>query len=397
MQRILSPQTVSLISASVPALEAYGAEITAVMYRKLFEDAEIAALFNQANQKSGTQIQALAGAILAYARNIQNLSALGGAIERIAQKHIGYAIHSEHYPYVASALLGAIEEVLGDGATPDILAAWGEAYWFLSELLQGRETEIRAEISSHEGGWQDWRRFVISDRRSESETITSFVLRPQDEGKVVPHRPGQYLTFRFDLTGLVGVKRNYSISCAPNADHYRITVKREPAGAASNYLHDHGKIGTVVECTPPAGDFFLPASPPRPVILLSGGVGLTPMVSMLETISDQHGDVPTWYVHGTTNFATHAFRDHVSELAAHHDHVIASTFYEQVEEEGAALSGLITLEWLAENTPLEQADIYLCGPRPFLRFFVNGLCAAGVSNERIHYEFFGPADESLAA
>ncbi len=125
MARSLSPQTITVVKATVPALEQYGPLITETMYRRLFRDDHIAALFNQANQQKGTQRLALAQAVLAYARNIENLPALGAAVERIAQKHIGYAILPEHYPFVGEALLGAIEEVLGDAATPEILAAWG--------------------------------------------------------------------------------------------------------------------------------------------------------------------------------------------------------------------------------------------------------------------------------
>ncbi|ANG98788.1 nitric oxide dioxygenase [Brucella pseudogrignonensis] len=397
MANSLSPQSIALVKVTVPALEAHGATITATMYRRLFQNPEAAALFNQANQKGGTQVQALAGAILAYARNIENLGALGGAVERIAQKHIGYAIHPEHYPYVATALLGAIKEVLGEAATPAILEAWGEAYWFLADILKGREAEIREEITAQEGGWADWRRFMISERRRESEIITSFVLRPEDGGKVVPHKPGQYLTFRFDLAGLPGVKRNYSISSGPNDSYYRITVKREPEGEASPFLHDRAVVGTVIECTPPAGNFHLPELPARAVILLSGGVGLTPMVSMLETIAARHPDLPTWYVHGTASRATHALDADVRSLAARHGKTTVATFYDHSDDEAQAHSGFITIDWLATNTPLQEADIYLCGPRPFLRFFVAGLSAAGISADRIHYEFFGPADEALAA
>ncbi len=397
MAAVLSQETVAIIKATVPALVEHGVAITDTMYRRLLEAPEIAALFNQSNQKSGAQIQALAGAILAYAGNIENLSALGGAVERIAQKHIGYAIRSDHYPYVATALLGAMEEVLGEAATPEILAAWGEAYWFLAGILKEREATIRTGIMAQDGGWVDWRRFVVAERRKESEIITSFVLRPEDGGKVVPHKSGQYLTFRFDLAGLAGVKRNYSISCAPNDESYRITVKREAKGEASRFLHDVVVVGTIIEVTPPAGDFHLAERPERPVILLSGGVGLTPMVSMLETIVDHHPELRTWYVHGAHDRAAHAFDAHVRDLAGRHGAITVATFYDHADGEPDVHGGFITMEWLTANTPAMEADIYLCGPRPFLRFFVSELAKAGVPANRIHYEFFGPADEVIAA
>ncbi|VDS09769.1 Flavohemoprotein [Paracoccus haematequi] len=396
MPRALSDQTIALVKATVPALERHGPAITEVMYRRLFRNGHIAALFNHANQQSGTQRLALAQAVLAYARNVDNLPALGAAVERIAQKHVGYAILPEHYPFVAEALLGAIGEVLGEAATPEILQAWGEAFWFLADLLIDREAAIRDGIIAQPGGWTDWRRFVIADRQVEAEGIASFLLRPQDGGPVVPHRPGQYLTLRFDAAGLAGVKRNYSISDAPNAEGYRITVKREPQGEASRFLHDRVQVGTVIEATPPAGDFSLADSPERPLLLLSGGVGLTPFVSMMEVVADRHRDLPVYYVHGTSSPAHHALDAQVRKAAARHGNVLVETFYETGAEDRAN-PGRITMNWLRANTPLAEADIYLCGPRPFLRHFVTGLREAGVPADRIHYEFFGPSDEQLAA
>ncbi|GGF77723.1 flavohemoprotein [Paracoccus acridae] len=395
MPRPLSQQTIAVVKATVPALEQHGPLITETMYRRLFRNADIAALFNQANQKKGTQRLALAQAVLAYAQNIENLSVLGAAVERIAQKHIGYAILPEHYPFVAEALVGAMEEVLGDAATPDILQAWGEAYWFLADFLIEREAAIRTEIEAKPGGWTDWRRFVVAERQVEAEGIVSFILRPEDGGLVVPHRPGQYLTLRFDEAGLPGVKRNYSISSIPGDEGYRITVKREPNGEASCFLHDHAPVGTILEATPPAGDFHLAKDPQRPLILLSGGVGLTPVVSMLEVLAEQHRDVPVFYVHGTSSPAHHALDAQVRLAASRHGNVLVETFYETGADDKAN-PGRITINWLRANTPLDEAEVYLCGPRPFLRHFVGGLKDVGIPADRIHYEFFGPADEELA-
>jgi len=393
----LSPATIDIVKATVPALAEHGPRITKAMYGRLFQDAHIARLFNQANQKSGAQHFALAEAVLAYARNIDNLGALGGAVERIAQKHVGYAILPEHYPYVGDALLAAIKDVLGDDATPEILEAWGEAYWFLADILKDREKAIRDDIIAQPAGWTDWRRFVIVERRAESDTILSFILRPQDGGAVVPHKPGQYLTLRFDLAGRPGIIRNYSVSCGPNTDHYRITVKREPQGEASRFLHDHAAVGTVLECTPPAGDFHLADRPSRPVVLLSGGVGLTPMVSMMEDIAARHPELSVFYIHGTTSRQVHALDQQVRYLAQRHGKTRMATFYEQPGHSDDAESGRVTLDWLQSNVPLKEADIYICGPRPFLRHFVSEFVAAGVPSDQIHYEFFGPADEQLAA
>jgi nitric oxide dioxygenase len=294
-------------------------------------------------------------------------------------------------------------DVLGEAATPALLKAWAEAYWFLAEVLQRREVEIRDGIKREEGGWRGWRQLVVTDKIRESSVITSFTLRPTDGRAVLRHKPGQYLTLRFGGAEARAMKRNYSISCGPNGDHYRISVKREVEGAGgSRFLHDHLQVGDVIESTPPAGEFFLPDAPRRPIVLLSGGVGLTPMVSMLETIADRHPDLETYYVHGALNSATHAMDRQVKALAARHGRISVTNFY-SAPLDGDALgkthdvAGYITPEWLRDNTPLRSADIYLCGPRPFLSALVNGLLAAGVPEDRVHYELFGPTEELLAA
>ncbi|MCJ8143307.1 NO-inducible flavohemoprotein [Ancylobacter sp. A5.8] len=404
MPASLSQGTIALVKATVPALAAHGPAITRAMYARLFRDASIRELFNHANQgDGGSQVHALAAAILAYARNIDNLGALAPVVERIAHKHIGYHILPEHYPYVATALLDAIADVLGEAATPEILAAWGEAYWFLAEVLKERECDIRTDIEARAGGWNGWRRFRVAEKTSESEVVSSFVLEPADGGAVIRHRPGQYLTFRLPLPGGAQAKRNYSISCAPNDFRYRISVKREAAGqGASRFLHDHVKIGDVLDATPPAGDFFLPDEPTRPVVLLSAGVGLTPMVSMLEAIAASYPDVETHYVHGALNSSTHAMDRHVRSLAKRHGRTSVATFYSEPKPSDAIgfshdHDGFISVNWLERNTPFTASDFYLCGPKPFLRALVRDLSRAGIAPDRVHYEFFGPADELLAA
>ncbi len=315
MSESLAPNTIAIVKATVSALEEHGLEVVRTMYERMFRNPKIRAMFSQAHQgEASSQPKALASAILAYAQNIENLDALAPAVERIAQKHVGLQVLPEHYPHVAEALLGAIKEVLGDAATDEVLAAWGEAYWFLADILIAREHVVYDALATAPGGWSGWRRFRVEDVREESDIIRSFLLRPSDGGAVLRHKPGQHLTFRLDVPGQEPMRRNYSISSAPNGETCRISVKREPQGVASGWLHEEVRPRTELLVAPPAGEFFLPDAPARPVVLLSGGVGLTPMMSMLETIAENHPELPTQFVHGALNGATHAMRDHVRSL-----------------------------------------------------------------------------------
>jgi len=142
MTRTVSPETIAIVKATAPALQQHGLAITTRMYERLFVDPEIKALFDQAAQESGEQPKRLAAAILAYAKNIDNLGVLAQAVERMAERHVETGVKPEHYPAVAAALLPAIKDVLGDAVDQTILDAWGEAYWFLADILIGKEKAL---------------------------------------------------------------------------------------------------------------------------------------------------------------------------------------------------------------------------------------------------------------
>lgn len=224
------------------------------------------------------------------------------------------------------------------------------------------------------------------------------MLRPQDGGAVVDHRPGQYLTFWIEVPGQPSQKRNYSISAAPNGKTYRISVKREPRGVVSGWLHEQAGPGTILKVAPPAGEFFLHDESHRPVVLLSGGVGLTPMVSMLETLASGPAQRPMHYVHAALDGSVRAMGDHVRSLAKQAGANV-TVFYERPrpEDRGHDAEGRVSVDWLVENTAVKDADYFICGPKEFLRTFVTGLGTAGVARDRIHFEYFGPADDMLAA
>jgi len=242
------------------------------------------------------------------------------------------------------------------------------------------------------------RKFKIESRHPESDIITSFVLRPVDGLPPPQHRAGQFLTMLIDIPDHGIQKHNYTISTKPNGETYRISVKREPNGLVSKWLHDHAKVGTELAIAPADGDFVLPVNPSRPIVMLSGGVGLTPMVAMLEQAGADKLDVPIQFIHSTQDGSTHAFGPRVAALASSSKNVKATIFYTHPRAADVVgrdydIKGRIDMDWLIANTSIADAEFYVCGPVGFLRAFVPGLSKAGVTKDRLHYEFFGPVED----
>ena len=149
MRKPLSAETKAIVKSTAPALQQHGLAITTRMYERLFTDPDVKAMFDQAAQESGEQPKRLAGAILAYAQNIDKLEALTAPVMRMAARHVETGVKAEHYPPVANALLPAIRDVLGDAATDEVLGAWGEAYWALADILIGKEEVLYAETDGN--------------------------------------------------------------------------------------------------------------------------------------------------------------------------------------------------------------------------------------------------------
>lgn len=393
---MFSPDTVSLIQATVPLLEARGEDITRHFYKTMLgEHPELKAYFNEAHQAHGTQARALAGAVLAYARHIDRLEQLAPALPRIVQKHVALGVQPEHYPIVGQCLLRAIRDVLGDVASDAVLAAWAEAYGSLAQLLIDAEESAYRDTASQPGGWRGIRSLRVARKEVESELITSFYLVPDDGGALAPFQPGQYLTLVLDIDGAT-VRRNYSLSDAPQRPWYRISVKREPGGRVSNWLHDEVQVGDRLQAQPPAGEFTLDAQAERPLLLVTGGVGITPAMAMLE--ASAASGRPIRFVHAARHGGVHAFRSRVDQLAQAHDNVEVTYVYDAPRAGDAPHAvGVVDAALLARQLPEDRdVDLYLLGPKPFMQSVYTHGRALGVPAERLHYEFFGPS-ETLAA
>ncbi len=391
-----------LVKGTAPLLKEQGVALTRHFYARMFEhNPELKAIFNQGHQREGSQQQALAMAVAAYAQHIDNPGVLMPVLELIANKHVSLGIRAEHYAIVGRHLLASIREVLGALATDELIEAWGAAYGQLADVLVGIETKLYAQAAQVQGGWSGWRNFRVERKQVESEEITSFYLVPADGGEVPAYQPGQYVSVKLFVPALgYSQPRQYSLSAAPGGQSLRISVKREhgdeaaarPQGMVSNLLHASVNEGDVIEVAPPMGDFVLHQGRENPVVLISAGVGLTPMVSMLDALIKNSPAREVRFIHACRHGGVHAFREHVAKVAAANPRVKAKVHYEFPRAEDQAHPhevGRIELSRLQDLLPSGEADFYVCGPKPFMQAQMAALKAMQVPAERIHAEVFG--------
>lgn len=390
---MLSQQTIDIVKSTAPVLAETGPKLTTHFYQRLFQhNPELKDVFNMRHQQNGDQREALFNAICAYAQNIDNLPTLLGTVEKIAHKHTSLLVKAEHYPIVGKHLLATIDELLAPEQA--VLDAWAEAYQVLADVFIAKEQQLYQDSHDQVGGWQGLRDFVLVEKRPESEQVTSFVFAPKDSQPVAPFTAGQYIGIVVNHTGFEHQEiRQYSLSHAPNGQHYQISVKREPLGQVSNYLHDELAVGGTVMLTPPAGDLKLNVDQGTPVVLISGGVGVTPMLAMLESLTEH--DAPITWLHATEHGKLHAFNHPVRNLARQHRHIQTHIWYNQPQPADTLgqdfdHTGWMDLTAVSGTFSPVTVQVYLCGPVGFMQHVQTQLRALGVPDEQFHYECFGP-------
>ena len=403
---MLTQSQIDIIKATAPVVGAHARQITDVFYPLMFERYPIVkTFFNQAHQEKGTQRQALANAVVAYATHIDQLGALGDAVSLIAHKHCALNILPEHYPIVGECLMAAIGEVLGDAVTPEIADAWTAAYQQLADILIGVEEQIYQSNTQRRGGWRGERPFTIAAITQESDVISSFHLMPCEGETIINFTPGQYIGLILNIDGQ-SLRRNYSLSDAPGKEGLRISVKREQGGVVSEYLHKRAKVGDTVLLTAPCGDFVLEDYPhndadsasnnQRPLVLVTGGVGITPAISMLNSCVASGRKII--FVHAAINSRHHAFADHVQNLAGQHKNLLSFTLYnEPLAGDAPDATGFISYDILAALLPENRdVDLYFLGPKPFMVCMNQLAKDLNIPAQQVHYEFFGPMEDISA-
>ena len=401
---MLSEKSTATVNATLPVVGAAISDITARFYPRMFQAHPelLRDLFNRGNQAAGTQKEALAGSIAAFATSlVQNPDTRPDALlSRIANKHASLGVTPAQYKIVHEHLFAAIVEVLGEAVTPDVAEAWDEVYWLMANALIALEERLYAEQGYLAGGtWGDWE---VVGRREETDEVTSFLLRPVGGGVPRPFQAGQYVSVQVELPDGAHQIRQYSLTSAPESEIRQISVKRErgtgPDGEVSNFLNDTVQPGQVLRVSAPFGDLVLDAAMDeagagaRPLLLLSAGIGVTPMVSILSELVNRGHSAPVHVVHADRTPAAHALRGDQESLAAKLAQGTTHFWYEDEADE-TCHAGRVDLTDL--EVPAGVAA-FLCGPLPFMRAMREQLLAKGVPASDIHYEVFGP-DLWLAA
>ncbi|MFE7271690.1 globin domain-containing protein [Streptomyces sp. NPDC057623] len=392
---MLSEQSVATVRATLPVVGGAIGEITERFYAGLFAARPelLRDLFNRGNQAAGTQRQALAGSIAAFATHLverpdERPDAMLG---RIAHKHASLGVTAEQYALVHEHLFAAIADVLGEAVTPEVAAAWDEVYWLMANALVAIEKRLHEERGG--GGWREWE---VVGRVEETADVATFRLRPADGRPAADFRAGQYVSVQVELADGARQIRQYSLSAAPGSPVRQISVKRVPGGGSapdgevSNHLHARVHVGDRLRLSAPYGDLVLTGTGTRaPLLLASAGIGVTPMVAMLGQLVDSGHTGPVVVVHGDRSPAEHALRaDHETYAGKLPDASVHFWYETDADDSDAShRTGLVDLTDVAVP---QGTRAYLCGPLAFMRAVRARLIEKGVAPADIHYEVFGP-------
>ena len=284
-------------------------------------------------------------------------------------------------------------------------------------LLKARLEQLRTPIAQvalqNAPAWSGFRKFRIEGKVLEANSICSFYLAPHDGRALPPYLPGQYLTFRLAVPGQSReITRCYSLSDGPqHTDYYRVTIKRlgappgsaeMPAGLVSSHFHDRLQVGDIVDVKAPSGHFHLDVEHRGPVVLVGGGVGVTPMLSMLSYIASAPGNREAWFFYGVRNGADHLMKEYLKELASQHENIHLVVCYSDPRPEERAGEDYhhaerVSVALFKRVLEVNNFDFYVCGPPPMMESLTRDLGEWGVPEERVHFEAFGPASVKKVA
>ena len=408
----LAPDLEQIVRDTLPLVGARIDEIAPCFYRRMFTARPelLRNTFNRGNQAQGAQQKALAASVATYATLLVDPDAPSPRelLSRIGHKHVSLGITEDQYDIVHEHLMAAIVEVLGeDVVTAEIAAAWDAVYWHMARTLISFEKDLYADAGVAEG--DVFREAVVVRRTEESSRVVSFELAAgEGEEPLRDFVPGQYVSVGVVLPDGARQLRQYSLSDAPGEGRWRISVAREdgidgaPQGEVSNHLHAHLREGDHLQVTLPAGDLALDTGSTAPVVLVSAGIGVTPMLGMLRHIAAAQPEREVVVLHADGHADDAALVPELLETVAslpEHSGARAHLWFSRsfaadplagrTDPRLAVREGRMLIS--AEHLP-PAAEIYLCGSSAFLQGAQEQLLAAGADEERMHVELFAPND-----
>ncbi|CAE7236299.1 hmp [Symbiodinium sp. CCMP2456] len=415
--RGLTQKTLDIVKDTLPLVAEAGTGFTSHFYQRMFAaHPELLNTFNLANQSQGRQQKALFSAVAASAVSVlENGTLPVELMEGVNQKHCALNVTEAQYNVVGEHILGTITDKFNPGQ--EVLDAWAELYGALAGYCNKREEELYKEAESKPGGWRGMRKFTLAEKTTRSSVITEFTFRPVDGKPISSYSPGQYTTIWTYPKGTDKRQpRHYSLISETGSDHYTIAVKKESQGLVSSFLHDRTAVGDEFDLSPPFGNFSVAGAQAlwtkdadAPVVLLSAGVGITPMLSMLGTLKNgaQASERPVLWLHAAENGRQHAFRDYIVGLArAHPDDLTRRVWYNNPNSDDVMgsdnkapfhFNGMMDLTQVKDMLPLEKENAlyYFCGPIPWMKSIAQQLTQMGVQRSALNFEVFGPNEDIL--
>lgn len=389
----LTDEQKKYIKATIPYLEKAGVDLTAKFYQNMLEkNEEVRPFFNKAHQATREQPAILAFSLLAYAQNIDDLTPIVGFVKQIIVKHTGLQIKPHHYPIVGTNLLETMVEVLGpEVASPPLIEAWATAYGNLAKLLIDGEKEIYDQNQ-----WDGFKEFEVTLIENESSDVKLVQFQPKDASQKVqiPQR-GQYVGIRFTLDDGTETTREYSLSSFDTVKNnkYQISVKRDRnGGIVSNFVHDKLKVGDTIKVSPPNGRFVYRDEENKPVLIFTAGIGITPMISIMQQALESGREVIMHY--SNSSVEVRPFTKLLQQLKEKYSATFTLNEYiSQVKdgEEGIKVGKISNRRINSTDIPSNSVDydVYLLGPNSYNEVIFGALAEKGVDRSKIATEFFG--------
>ena len=393
----LEPDHAEVISATLPLVGAHIDEITREFYRRMFaaHPELLRNLFNRGNQAQGAQQRALAASIATFAAHLVDpaLPHPAELLSRIGHKHASLGVTADQYPIVHEHLFAAIVEVLGaDTVTAEVAEAWDRVYWIMADTLIELERELYRAAGVGEG--DVYRRARVVSRVDDPSGTVLVTVRT--DGPISGFAPGQYVSVGVTMPDGARQLRQYSLVDSPGTGELTFAVKPvvatagQPAGEVSSWIAANLRVGDVLDVTVPFGDLPVPTGS-EPLVLISAGIGATPMIGVLEYLAVQARDVHVQVLHADRSARSHPLRARQRELTDLLPNATLEVWYEDGVGADApdARAGLLDLDAVRL---VDDAQIYLCGNNGFVQAVREQLVRRGVAASRVHCELFSPND-----